>query len=158
MASKGVTPENNAAVLFWKALGPRSIEPADRQSYFKRLGIAPLPEKGDYYIPFEDYMQQVKAARKTPGAASSDKALEASEAFFDSYHWRPWSAKEFPVLARWLAANEKPLALVVKGTTRPRRFDPLIVSDKTLLLAALLPAVRTDRSLARGSCCGQCSA
>ena len=30
---------------------------------------------------------------------------------------RPWSKKEFPSLAGWLAANEKPLALVVEASS-----------------------------------------
>src|SRR5271170_1831518 len=44
---KGITPENNANVLIWKALGPRPDGgkgmPAE---YFKRLGIEEPPERG----------------------------------------------------------------------------------------------------------------
>ena len=52
---------------------------------------------------------------------------------------RAWSKKEFPVLAGWLAANEKPLALLVAASKRPRRYDPLIPEDGCVV-AALLPA------------------
>ena len=43
---------------------------------------------------------------------------------------RPWSKKEFPVLAGWLAANKKPLALVAASSLRPRYFSPLIADPK----------------------------
>ena len=29
--------------------------------------------------------------------------------------------------AEWLAANEKPLAMIVEGCKRPRRYDPLVL-------------------------------
>ena len=50
---------------------------------------------------------------------------------------RPWSKKEFPVLAGWLAANEKPLALLVAASKRPRRYDPLISEDGSVLAISL---------------------
>src|ERR687897_1630693 len=49
--SKGITPEKNANVLLWKALGPTpeggSGMPAE---FFKRLGIAEPPKEGDYFV------------------------------------------------------------------------------------------------------------
>jgi len=35
------------------------------------------------------------------------------------------SKKNFPMLADWLSANEKPLALLVEASKRPRCYDPL---------------------------------
>ncbi|MCH7989760.1 MAG: hypothetical protein IID46_11520, partial [Planctomycetes bacterium] len=67
--SKGVTPENNAAVLFLRAYGPRDLpdfvfrthrlERSNelRVRYFKMLGIEPLPEKGDYFVYFKNYLE-----------------------------------------------------------------------------------------------------
>jgi hypothetical protein len=55
---------------------------------------------------------------------------------------RPWSLKEFPVLAGWLAANEKPLVLLVAASKRPRRYDPLISGDGSAI-AILLPPCRS---------------
>src|SRR6516225_2280245 len=48
---KGVTPENNANVLIWKAIGPRPEGGAGMPvEFFKLMGIAAPPEKGDYFI------------------------------------------------------------------------------------------------------------
>ena len=59
---------------------------------------------------------------------------------------RPWSKKEFPILAGWLAANEKPLALLVAASKRPRRYDPLISEDGSVI-AVLLPAMSSTGKL-----------
>src|SRR5262245_25524443 len=49
---KGITPEKNANVLLWRALGPRP-EGGTRgmpPEYFKALGIAEPPADGDYFV------------------------------------------------------------------------------------------------------------
>ena len=51
-----VTPENNASVLLWKAVGPEEIRPDDRRPYFVLLGISPPAEKGDYLAGFDKYL------------------------------------------------------------------------------------------------------
>jgi hypothetical protein len=56
---KGITPENNAAVPFWQAMGPKPIDPKCRDRFFQLLGISTLPEKGDYYIDLEIYLISV---------------------------------------------------------------------------------------------------
>ncbi|MFP6621460.1 MAG: hypothetical protein VB877_19100, partial [Pirellulaceae bacterium] len=50
IASRGVTVENNAAVLLYQIVGPGEILPEIRAAYFKRLGIAPLPIQGNYFV------------------------------------------------------------------------------------------------------------
>jgi acetyl esterase/lipase len=148
---KGVTPENNAAVLFWQAMGPAAINADSRARYFQMLEVQPLPEKGDYFITFYDYVQRLKDAKdpRVPESTTDrpdpawDQLTEASK--------RPWSKQEYPLLAGWLAANEKPLARLVEASKRPRRYDPLLFghSDEGLALAALLPAANQFREPAR---------
>ena len=47
---KGVTPENNAAVPIWRAVGPNPIPEKIRGELFQQLGMEALPLAGDYYI------------------------------------------------------------------------------------------------------------
>ena len=122
--SQGVTPENNAAVLFWKAMGPVEIAPEYRDKYFRMLGIPPLLEQGDYFVDLDNTSDQLDLAMT-----------------------RPWSRTDFPVLAEWLVANEKPLALVVEASKRPRRYDPLCCGQKTPLMAVLFPANQHYRDI-----------
>ncbi len=128
--SKGVTPDNNAAVPFWKAMGPAEIPKKDRKQFFQMLGIPPLPEKGDYFIDLDEFAARQKHDNGSQTAKLDD---EESRKLWDaqrSASERPWSRKEFPVLAGWLDANEKPLALVAAAVERPRFYQPLI-STKT---------------------------
>jgi hypothetical protein len=142
---KGITPDQNANVLLWKALGPSpggsNRMPAE---YFKRLGIDEPPKSGDYFIGLRRFLKD--QARIDPGEfdAVIDQELRASQ--------RPWAAKDYPQIAAWLKANEKPLAVVVEATKRPEYFNPCISrkSDKNQgpLLDAPLPTVDTCRGIA----------
>lgn len=139
--SGGVTPENNAAVLFWKAVGPESILPEYRDKYFRMIGIPPLAEKGDYFVDLDKYLAQKKDGAR-PGSANSEPGTKYNTYdLLDPALKRPWSKQEFPVFAAWLAANEKPLTLLVEASKRPRRYDPLVCGEKTPLIAVLQPAI-----------------
>ena len=146
--SRGVTPENNAAVLLWKVLGPKEINEKVRDQYFQKLGIAPLPETGDYLVELSEYV-------KAQGIAlprGDDEELSDQERLwkqFDAAMTRPWSKQEFPAIAMWLAASEKPLALAIEATKRPRRYDPLLGDDESMLIDVLLPGINEHRRIAK---------
>ncbi len=135
--SRGVTPENNAAVPFWRAIGPRGLDKTCRERFFRALGIPSLPEKGDYFIGLDDYVKEL-SARKNPGVPFDHSQLDEHWAALDIAMKRPWSKQEFPMLAKWLTANEKPLALLIEASKRSRRYDPLIASSPEPTLAVLL--------------------
>jgi hypothetical protein len=67
----------------------------------------------------------------------------------DSASDRPWHAKDYPAVAAWLKANEKPLALVIEAVKRPAYFDPLVTErgagDRPLLMTAPIPNVQRCR-------------
>lgn len=158
IASEGVTPENNAAVPLWRAFGPKEIDENTRERFFKMLGIPPLPEKGDYLIPLEQYAKaHPDLVPKPAGPASEeDEEHEAPDAAqrawdaLDEAMGRPWTAKELPLIAGWLEANEKPIRLIVEASNRPRRYDPLVGSEEdTMVIAVLLPDIQQIRSAAR---------
>jgi hypothetical protein len=142
---KGITPEKNANVLLWKALGPTpeggNGMPAE---YFKRLGIDEPPRSGDYLISLGTFLKD--HAKLDPGQfdAVFDQQSRAGQ--------RPWAAKDFPHIAAWLKANEKPLAMAVEATKRPDYFNPLVSrkSEKEpgSLIGALLPNVQKCREIA----------
>jgi hypothetical protein len=144
----GVTPENNAAVPFLKAMGPGEIGSKYRDEYYKLLGIQPLPEKGDYFVEPRKYAEALKAAGR-PVTAEEEKWQESNGNQLIPATKRAWSKQEFPILAGWLAVNEKPLALLVAASKRPRRYDPLIPEDDCVM-AALLPEDSYIRGPARG--------
>lgn len=148
--SEGVTPENNSAVLFWQAVGPGEIDADQRERFFRMLGIPQPPENGDYFVASWDHLETHIAshAAKEPEDESISEELmlpandgqelplfepspeEKLRMLLDEQlelaMKRPWSKAEFPVWAEWIAANEKPLELLIESSKRPRRYDPLI--------------------------------
>ena len=70
----GVTPENNAAVPFLKAMGPGEIGPKYRDEYYRLLEIRPLPEKGDYYVELDTYAKALKEAGRPVTAEEEERA------------------------------------------------------------------------------------
>ncbi len=117
--AKGVTPDSNAMALLWKALGPKPEGYAVEAAYFKRLAIPAPPERGDYFVNSTTFF---KARLKVDRADDGVKKLYEQE---EAAHLRPWKADEFPAVADWLAANDKPLAVVAEAARRPVYFSPV---------------------------------
>ena len=100
---KGITPDKNANVLLWKALGPRP-EGSNRMpaKFFKQLGIEEPPEQGDYFVGLDRYMKNYLKLATSEFDAIYEQEGRAKR--------RPWAAKDYPHIAAWLILNEKPLA------------------------------------------------
>ncbi len=112
-SSKGVTKDNNAAIGIIKAMGPEFIHKGLRAETFAKLGMSKLPEKGDYFVGHDKFIADTKEfwlqGKKVRG--------------------RAWNAEESPTLAKWINANEKPLAVIAKAVRKDRFFIPLAGQD-----------------------------
>jgi hypothetical protein len=142
---KGITPEKNANVLLWKALGPTPEGGTQGMParYFKLLGIEEPPNDGEYF-------QRLSANLK--GFAKLDPIDNST--LYDQLTWagrRPWSAKDYPHIATWLKLNEKPLAIVFEASKRTEYFNPLVTrrteKERKSLVGCLLPNVHQCREL-----------
>lgn len=146
LSSRGVTPENNAAVPFWQAIGPKSIPAELRPQFFKLLGIKELPEKGAYFVPFNDYAEVT--ANMAGKEAEYTEWYEKVMRQFDEAMKAPWSAEQYPDLAAWLKANEVPLRILVEGARLPRFYSPVVVKDgESLCDADLVTAITPIRKM-----------
>jgi len=138
---EGVTPENNANVLLWQAIGPNPGLVRVPAGFFEELGMPEPPPSGDYFISID-----------SPTIASGTELMKSSAIILDELVRRPWKAKEFPVVDSWLTANEKPLSLVVEASKRTHFYSPVIppknARGSTGLWNAVLPGVRASRELA----------
>ncbi len=148
--SRGVTPENNAAVLLQQAFGPSDIKDSLRPKFYELLGIKPLPEKGEYFVDETEMLKRWRAGRGALGIPVSDDDAEKMSDEFDRAQERPWKAKEFPIVAEWLALNEKPLALIEQASRRPNCYFPFVAGDAEppILGGLLLPHLELLRSAA----------
>jgi hypothetical protein len=138
-ASQGVTPQNNAGVLFVQALGLNDVKPADRARIDKLLQIEPTPVRDDYLAGFDEFFTKKRGRQPT----------KKEDADFHMSTQQPWSASEFPLVAEWLAANKTPLEMVVEGTRRPKCYLPLVEPGQLGLLTVPLTTVQATRSAAR---------
>lgn len=143
--SKGVTPDNNANVLLWQAFGPHPEGATMSPEFYKWLGIAAPPEKGDYFV---DLLRYLQAQGQFDPTKDNKKLMDEH----DHVAERPWQAGQYPHIAQWLKAQEKPLAVVVQATQRTQYLSPIVV-PKTKhgpggMIGALLPAVQKCRQAA----------
>src|SRR5207237_9049582 len=97
---RGVTPENNANVLIWKALGPRPERRPPPPEFFELMGIEAPPEKGDYFINLPRYVKEKLEID------SAEESKEIDDQVTPSMR-RTWTPTEQTKLATWLKANEK---------------------------------------------------
>jgi hypothetical protein len=108
---EGVTPDNNASVLIWQALGPRPCESAIRETYFEKLGM-PIPrERGDYFASLEEFAKKVEPS----GAAESVQQPDWEELvaqFHATGGDTPLSPNEARILKDALKGKSKSAALV----------------------------------------------
>ena len=153
--SKGVTRDNNAAVVLLQALGsgfsetPKPV--ATRLGRVTtRLEMPPLPEEGDYFVRLDQYVQEeAEPAAEQPDWERIQERVEQCRKQLGQATKAPWSAEQYPVIAAWLRANEKPLAMVVTATKLPRYYAPLISdSDPPLVFDMFFPLLHSPRQAA----------
>ena len=131
-AGRGVTPENNAAVLLLRALGPSGTDIDKRDKLFTLLGMERLPDVGDYLLQDQQFIEQRSHHRGRP-----DRQNELQVRFnvqLEQAKRSVWSAVECPLVAGWLETNEKALDMAVAASKRTRFFVPLIGDHPKSLL------------------------
>jgi hypothetical protein len=142
---QGVTPENNANVLLWRAMG---LQPDVKMSaeFFRLMGMNPPPAGDDYFLDLRRYL---KEELKIDVEASAE-AINEEES---SSMRMPWTANELPHIESWLAANVRPLGLAVEATRRTHYFVPIVARKKQngefQLLFGNLPATGQQRYIAQ---------
>lgn len=142
--SRGVTPENNAVVALWRIMGPNGVSEKIRTEYFARLGIPVPPVKGNYYLSTHEYLE------KRRGDKVAQEETNQLYDQFDQAQQRPWTKKEFPLLAEWLAANEHVFVPLAEMSRRAKWYSPQIsTQERQRLLTANMEYMSLARDMAR---------
>jgi len=124
MASDGITPQNNAAVLILQALGRKGLASNQPENgVTNRLGMSPLPQNGDYFVTYDDYCTAHSITN------TNDPAFEVPTAF---------PLKLPPSAADYLKINQKPLDLIIEASGRPRFFIPFYAGYRVETVADVL--------------------
>jgi hypothetical protein len=147
---KGVTPENNANVLIWQALGPHPEGGTMPPEYFQWLGMESPPEEGAYLARWSKFMLN----HPLVGDGKGDAPPHAEPLEFPT---RPWKTADRPILADWLEVSEKPLALILEATRRTEYYNPLTPKRtgdwSPGILGSYLPCVQACREVASALVC-----
>jgi hypothetical protein len=121
---RGVTPETNACVLFWDAVGAEADPTYATAAYFQALGREVPPKEGRYFVSLDDYLTdhpEIKAP-----AAEVDKWFRLSST--------PWRGFEHPIVFEWLASNEIPLRVIAEASKRPHYYSPIVAGNDVMNL------------------------
>ena len=174
---RGVTPETNANVLIWQALGPHPEGATMPPAYFQWLGVESPPDDGEYFFDSDKYFNaflkdrpepmpdeagdQPKTKQPEPPPAPwanefpdrglpGDRKTEWDDQLERARKW-PWKAAEQPDIADWLKRNARPLALTIEASKRPHYYHPLVsktsARDEPKMMGSLLPSVQKSRAL-----------
>lgn len=145
--SNGVTPENNAVVPFWRAVGPKGIDKRIRKPYFELLGIPELPEKGNYFASMDEFLPSYKGPKPPEEDKPEGGTLEGmAEQQLELSQKGPWSKDKYPIVAAMLEHNAKPLATFVEGANRSRYFSPLVPADSSNRMTSVLDQSHVSES------------
>lgn len=142
LMARGLKPQDNAAVYLWRAMGPAPEGRVMPHEHFAAIGMKRPPVKGEYFIGITEFATRRLKLKPDALDAFYEKQSRATA--------HPWTAKDFPNLAAWLKANEKPLALVHEAARKRRYHVALVVGTsrdgrKGDLIGALLPGVQKCR-------------
>ena len=111
LGRKDVTPDNNAAVLVWQALWPNNLEREYLESMRAELGLKDLPSaKAALQLVDGDANQK----RIIEWLHSNADEVDPKEVTRSAAH-HVWTSKQCPPLADWVAANKRPLDLLVEA-------------------------------------------
>jgi len=128
--SKGVTADNNAGVAILRILGPNLIDEPIRGKTYALLQMNMLPDTGDYFLTYRDYVEKTVPEPDQKGAIDQH---EPATRYL-------WSAKMYPVVAQWLSTQEDHLAALCEASKLPRYYIPLVCPGQTpCVLGAVLP-------------------
>lgn len=101
LAGRGIAPSENAAIDFWKALGPPDLSPEDRSLFWEEIGCeAPNPDRVVTSIDFLT-PEQLRTCQRHPF----------------------WSEKIFG-LEEWLQANQPALDQLSLMRTKTKFYSP----------------------------------
>jgi hypothetical protein len=149
---KGVTTENNAAVLLIPALWPANVSRDQHERVISELGLDETPSGTDVLQSQRSDDIKKRILELLPPQNGPDSEPD-SDAVINEAWSHAWKSQQLPPLAEWIAANQKPLNMIVAASRRSRLYMPspsLLEGQEEPLFSMLLPGAQSLREAARG--------
>lgn len=135
---KDVTPENNAAVALLGVLGPDAdLDGNEFAELCASVGIAPLPKDGDYFVPFNRFVDKLTEEFYNDRTATAKRVGLAEEALRAQLEERTdwtealercertaWTGADEPLIALWLTQSQRLLAAFRESSRKSRYHVP----------------------------------
>jgi hypothetical protein len=143
-----VAPGRNANTLLWEALGPQPDGVPLSPALFSLMKMPAPAEQGEYFVAIARY------AKEHPEFGQGRPPSEARQQL-ERAGRKPWSPGDFPLVAAWLKANERPLALVLQASRLPQFYYPHVSgasgdTDWYGLIGAMMPGVLACKEIGPG--------
>lgn len=142
--SEGVTPENNAEVLYLEAMGWDDFDEEWIADYCELLGVETPARDDIWYLSFEDFVNE--HAREFD---LEEPFLDGARERYDAAEAGPWIASDYPLIAAWLEENRGTLELIHEAAARPKSYRPFVPQDSNLLLTAMPLNLTRQRDTAK---------
>ncbi|HUO09781.1 MAG TPA: hypothetical protein VM008_15865 [Phycisphaerae bacterium] len=134
--SKGVTPENNAAIPLLRAT-TNSANLQFMEGVTRELKVT--VDEGDGLMSLENFAAQRQVAPLPPvDSEALDKQYRTCRA-------TPWKATDYPVVAEWLAHSERAFTLLDAACKRDRCFVPWVSKSSPPIWYDALPPLTMFR-------------
>lgn len=163
-----VNPERNAFITILRMTGAPEIirgKKLDDESkylaqFYKKLGMQPLPEKGRYLVNSSEFVKNIAVEELPAPNAAEEKIEDEKERIqairdrlededFTIASERPWTAKEFPYVAKWLDQQEPILKQREELEVRDQFYVPYVALDnETDVISIQLPHAWNTRYIA----------
>lgn len=126
--SQGVTPENNAAIPLFKAIGLKdTIRAVDRPRLLAALHMPDVPDDTDTFTEYSAFC--VNKAKAAAGRNSINNEGDVRELAWDQQAIcakSPWTAAQYPDVAQWLQKSAPALQLACDASKCQFYYVPLI--------------------------------
>jgi hypothetical protein len=146
-----VTPQNNAAVLLWQAIGRGNLEEAQYAAICREIGQSSKPN-----IPILQPLDDVGLTQTLADWLAVDphdgSAKDSIDRILEAARRQPWTSDAIPPLGNWIVRNREPIELIVTACQRSRYYSPsptLLNGDDDLLISIALPDIDNVRRIAR---------
>lgn len=154
---EGVTPEDNAAVLLMKALGPGDLAASDFKAIAAEIGLKEISTADDTLqsVYGDAIRKRVLSWLPKPKLAEDGAEVEPevdADDIIGAAQNAAWTSQQLPPLAEWVKANQAPIDLLVEASRRSRYYSPppsLLNDKQETLFSMQLSSIRLNREAAR---------
>jgi hypothetical protein len=156
--TEGISPENNAAIPVWQAMGRSDWEPGQWQTLAEKLRCE-LPHGAEGLSRMEEDVMEDLIEWIRPRVSNLDDEADhlmqthwlteqAATVFYETWN-RPWRSQDCPPLADLIGRSDHAFGLLHDAANRPRFYTPIVSPDDDIAYSISFHEISAMRSLTR---------